>query len=102
MTEEKNPFSITFILSDAYGNIITKTMMLQAASPEPSPSQIPTASPEALPEKNPTEDQESLPANQTIEETETAIGQTANVFHMEEETVGCDWKRKKVMDKRES
>jgi len=77
-------------------------MMLQAASPEPSPSQIPTASPEALPEKNPTEDQESLPANQTIEETETAIGQTANVFHMEEETVGCDWKRKKVMDKRES
>ena len=44
MTEEKNPFTITFILTDTYGNIDIKTIMLQAATPESSPTEISTES----------------------------------------------------------
>lgn len=88
MTEEKNPFSITFVLSDTYGNMDTKTIMLQAATSEPSPTQIPTASPEAEPEKEQQiDDQKSLPVSQTVQNAETDIEHMANVFQMEEETV---------------
>ena len=88
MTEEKNPFSITFILSDTYGNMDTKTIMLQAATPEPSPTQIPTTSPGAETEKEQQiDDQKSLPVSQTVQDAETDIEHKVNVFQMEEETV---------------
>ncbi|HZK27442.1 MAG TPA: hypothetical protein VFD00_07895 [Thermoclostridium sp.] len=88
MTEEKDPFSITFILTDTYGNMDTKTIMLQADAPEPSPTKTSTASPGAEPEKEQQiEDQKSLSVSQTVQDIETDIDHKTNVLHMEEETV---------------
>jgi hypothetical protein len=89
MTEEKNPFTITFILTDTYGNIDIKTIMLQAATPESSPTEISTESSigAEIDKEQQIEEQKSLPVNQTAQDIETDIEHKANVLHMEEETV---------------
>lgn len=98
--EENTPISVTFIVSDSYGNFDTKTIILQAEHSEPSaaatqqtpdePIEEESAKEEPAEEK-PTEEEtgeeaHALYASQTIQEEPSKI-QKANLFHMVEETV---------------
>jgi len=71
-TEEKKPFSVTFILSDAYGNFDTKTLVLQAepaeeAADEKTPQA--TAAETPVNERNETDkDEKILPVNQSVQD----------------------------------